>query len=291
MTPIEPTKPKVSAIISAYYAERYLAGRLENLKTQDVPGGLEIIVVAKRGSREVELATLNAPPGDIVIMQEGESRGVHAVEPGILIIETEDIPTVYHAWNLAVQQARGDYVTNANSDDRHYPGALAALAAALDENPKYDLAYFNVARVKEVEVPAPAPDATEAQRLIMNGLGELAGDLRYSQEIKQVGTFNWLEGGLQELYWQGCFLGPMPMWRRKVHDKVGYFDAEYTSAGDFEFWLRMAAAGMKFFKIRSAEPLGAHLEKKDALEHRSPVRSTIESAKARATYRKEAEHG
>lgn len=38
----------------------------------------------------------------------------------------------------------------------------------------------------------------------------------------------------------GCHMGPQPMWRRAVHDDIGCFDENLKSAGDYEFWCRMA---------------------------------------------------
>jgi hypothetical protein len=40
-----------------------------------------------------------------------------------------------------------------------------------------------------------------------------------------------------------------PMWRKSYHEKYGYFDDKYRSAGDWECWLRGASKGSKFKKI------------------------------------------
>ena len=40
-----------------------------------------------------------------------------------------------------------------------------------------------------------------------------------------------------------------PMWRRSLHQKIGYFDTQYKSAGDYEFWLRAAFEEHSFMKI------------------------------------------
>ena len=42
-----------------------------------------------------------------------------------------------------------------------------------------------------------------------------------------------------------------PMWRRKLHDEVGLFDASFKSAGDWEFWLRCISQGKSFFKLNA----------------------------------------
>ena len=39
-----------------------------------------------------------------------------------------------------------------------------------------------------------------------------------------------------------------PMWRRSIHEKNGYFNQYYKSAGDWDFWLRCAFGGSKFLK-------------------------------------------
>lgn len=224
---------KVTAIISAYYAEKYLERKIENLLSQSlIP---QIMVVAKRGSKEEAIA------------------GVYGLAP----ILTDDIPTVYSAWNLGIQASDGEFITNANSDDVHYEGAIEKLANTLEKEKHYAMAYFNVDRIESLEDP------------------------------KTIGRFEWGEGGLKELYWNGCFLGPMPMWRRSLHEKYGLFDGVFHTAGDYEFWMRLAAGGEKFFHIKQV--LGAHLERADSLEHRSGLRSTWESAKARAEYRQLAE--
>ena len=72
---------KVTAIVSAYFAESFLAGRIENLREQSpVP---EIVVVCQAGSAEHEIA------------------GRYPVA----IVPTSDVPTIYTAWNMAARAA------------------------------------------------------------------------------------------------------------------------------------------------------------------------------------------
>ncbi len=218
----------VNAIVSAYFAEKYLAGRLENLLEQEP--NPEVIVVCQTGSKEFEIAR------------------AYPVE----VIETPDVPTVYAAWNIGIKNATGEYLTSANCDDRLYPGALATLIDLLDKHPNYGMAYGNCDIVKQID-----------------------GD--------PTGRFEFGEGGLEKLL-QGCFTSPMPMWRKSIHNKIGYFDETFRSAGDYEFWLRYLASGGKL--IHTKRVIGAYLKRKDSIEHREQVRTIWETARARAKYRK-----
>jgi len=236
---------KISAIVSAYYAEEFLEQRLKNLEEQEVEGGMEAIVVCQKESPEFRITDAFAKEP-----ASGEFR--------MKVVLSDDIPTVYAAWNLAIEQASGEYITNSNSDDLLYPGALQALSTALNTHKAYSISYFDWERVqKHGEAP--------------------------------IGVFRFAEGGLDRLMNEGCFLGPGPMWRRSLHEKYGLFDPSYRSAGDFEYWLRLAYNKEKFYHVRGA-PLGAHLERDDGLEHRSPMLTTWETARVKAKYNKEYEH-
>lgn len=227
---------KVTAIISAYYAEKYLEDRLNNLIEQEDLG--EIITVCQKGSKEYEIL--------VRCLSDVGSQYKK-------VMWTDNIPTIYDAWNMAIEKAECDYITNANCDDLLYPGALTKLAEALDNNPKAAAAYGN------------------------QDIYDIKGE--------KVGIYDWAEGDFDKLM-QGCFLGPMPMWRKSLHDKYGGFDAEMHSAGDYEFWLKIASQGETFHKVKG-EPIGRYLKRKDSAEHRTPVRAIHETARAKARYRKD----
>lgn len=184
--------------------------------------------------------------------EEEIARSFNAPVEDMIIITTPGVPTVYDAWNLGIQASESKYLTSANSDDRHVTDGIETLFKVLERNANIPVAYPDVNRVREIG-------------------GE------------PFGRFEWLEGDI-DLLIQGCFLGPMPMWRRSAHAKYGLFDPAYTSAGDYEFWMRLSSAKEKFKHVGTV--LGDHLEREDALEHRSPVRAAWETARARSLYRK-----
>lgn len=101
---------KVSALVSAYYADQFLDGRIINLLNQElIP---EIVIVCMEGSREHEIA-LKYPA---------------------LVLTTDHVPTIGAAWNLGIIHASGEYLVIANSDDVFFDGGIKALADVLDAN-------------------------------------------------------------------------------------------------------------------------------------------------------------
>lgn len=117
----------VTAIVSVYGAERFMAGRIENLMDQRLfaQGGLEIVVI-DAASPENERGVVAAA-----------GRGNDAIR----YYRTPERETVYAAWSRGVRLARGRFVVNANADDRFSDDALERLARALDDDPSVDAVY------------------------------------------------------------------------------------------------------------------------------------------------------
>jgi len=126
----------------------------------------------------------------------------------------EKKPGIFHAWNLGIEQSRAKYITNLNCDDRLAKNALDVMSIALDKNPDTAVVYADSYVTKK------------ANETFANNT---SGGWR----------FNWPKYSHQELL-RYCFLGPHPMWRRNLHQNLGYFDESYKIAGDYEFWLRIA---------------------------------------------------
>jgi hypothetical protein len=97
-----------------------------------------------------------------------------------------------------------------------------------------------------------------------------------------VNRFQWSEGGHAELL-ERCFVGPMPVWRRSLHEKYGFFDGKMHSAGDYEFWLRLTSSGEKLYHLNRC--VGAFLSHADSASMREPLRSIWETAQARDRYK------
>lgn len=221
---------KIGVLVSAYYAEQFLQGRLENLLEQEGVD-LEILVACQADSAEHKIAT--------------GSWGA-----AVKVFASEGIPPLYLTWNLLIDESNTEFLTNANCDDRLYPGGLELLGEALDSHPDVAVAYADMDIVKEVDADP-------------------------------VGRRAWPQGGFDELV-NGCFVGPMPMWRRSLHSKYGMFDSEMLTSGDYEFWLRITKAGEKILHV--PQVTGAFTNHSDNLEYRQPLRGLWEDARARSRY-------
>lgn len=117
----------VSAIVSVYNCERFIAGCLEDLEQQTIADRLEIMVV-NSGSQQNEEAIIKK-------FQEKYDN--------IVYIKTENRETIYQAWNRGIKAASGKYITNANSDDRHRDDAFEIMVSELENNKSIGLVYAN----------------------------------------------------------------------------------------------------------------------------------------------------
>jgi glycosyltransferase involved in cell wall biosynthesis len=191
------TPPQVTAIVSTYNAERWMRGCLEDLLAQTLAEQLEIIVVDS-ASTQNERAIVGA---------------FQRQHPRLVYLRTPQRETLYAAWNRAIRLARGRYLTNANTDDRHAPEALATLVRALDRHPQAGVAYAST--------------------------GTTCTPYGRFGETPVTGQFKARRFDRRRLFWD-CLPGPQPMWRRELHDRFGLFDGSLASAGDYEFWLRIS---------------------------------------------------
>ena len=127
---------KLTCLLSTYYDLPLLQGRLDNLLMQKREGvDMEVIFIAERESDEL---------CDVL------ANWKYEIYEWFKIIETDGIPTLYDAWNMGIEIAEGEYLTNVNTDDRLYPGALQQMIDILDNNPDIGVVYPDVHRVSEI---------------------------------------------------------------------------------------------------------------------------------------------
>lgn len=240
------TSPLVSAIVSTYNSAKFIRGCIEDLERQTIADRLEIIVVDSASPQD---------EGAII-------RELQGCYNNIRYLRTEQRETVYAAWNRAIGMARGRYITNANTDDRHRRDAFELMVRVLENDPAIDLVYADVMITR-------TPHETFEQHT-------------------PAGRYSWFEWGRNTLLDNGCFIGPQPMWRRSVHDQYGGFDDSYVTSGDYEFWLKISQTA-NFRHIN--QPLGLYLAHPDSIEHRNEDKKQQENRRLLDRYLQAAKEG
>lgn len=159
---------------------------------------------------------------------------------------------IYEAWNRAARTARGRYLTTMNADDLRRSDSLERQREVLDASPWLDVVYQDVLVSLDPESPWGVLEAIGARSTLPPV--SLPVLLSYVNPPHNA-----------------------PMWRRSLHDTVGWFDESFTSAGDADFWIRAARAGATFMKSRDVHVgyyvnptgLSTRPETRGVSEHRS----------------------
>jgi glycosyltransferase involved in cell wall biosynthesis len=171
---------------------------------------------------EVEVLLLHNEPTDEEIRIIRKYVGdIKALVNHVIIPEREGL---YRTWNRGIELAQGEFLAVWNVDDIRTTQSLKLQAKALADS-KSVLCYGNYIGVQNY--------------------GSHDG-IEYSFPEYTPKTFL-----------RSCLLTPFPMWRKDLHETIGYFDEGFRSAGDYDFQLRAARAG-SFVKVN--ENVGYYLE-------------------------------
>jgi GT2 family glycosyltransferase len=214
---------------------------------QDLLEDLEAQTIANQ--MEIVIVDTGSPTNEGAIVKEFQKR-----YENIVYIRTEKQESSHSAINRGIKAAQGKYLTLSCTDDRHKKDAIERMVAVLETRPDIALVYANC-YITAVE------------------------NETFENHTRK-GMYRWLDfNPLQLLF--GCYIGPQPMWRRNIHDWYGNFDDNLESAGDWDFWLRMAETET-FLHID--EFLGLYLYSPTSSEHRNPMLSYEEASLVRRRY-------
>ena len=162
---------------------------------------------------------------------EGKNYLEHLIEPNIKYTRLEKDPGLYASWNIAVSMCSAPIIGNWNADDRKNKDGVEILLRKFEQNPLLDIAYgFTYISRKANE------------QYIDNSFKEIYPYLPHSFE-------NLLKNNSPH-----C----MPLWKKDLHKKFGYFDESYKTAADGDFWLRCAAGGAIIEMVN--HPVGLYYE-------------------------------
>ncbi len=139
--------------------------------------------------------------------------------PNIVYHKLERDPGLYGVWNLAIKMASADFITNANLDDIFSYDAYEVLLREFEKNPSLDFAYSN-------SYTTNIPNQCFSNAIF---------DTIYIAP----------EFSVEEISHR-CFLGSHPMWKKSIHQDIGYFDEYFKCMGDWEMWIRAGKSGKQF---------------------------------------------
>jgi glycosyltransferase involved in cell wall biosynthesis len=132
---------------------------------------------------------------------------------------------VYAAWNYIIKNSNSEFITNANADDLIAPDGYWRLICALERlGPLVGFAYPSWYITEHANLKWSEVITREKAKADGGGKpGEFTGDLN--------------TGGV----------GHFPLWRRSLHNDLGYFDERFKALGDADWWSRCYHVGKTQF--------------------------------------------
>jgi glycosyltransferase involved in cell wall biosynthesis len=213
--------PKVSIITSVYNADQYIEQFLQDITRQTI----------FKEKCELILINANSPGNEEPIIK----KYMEQYPNNIIYKRLDKDPGIYPVWNMGIKMASGEYITNANVDDRKRIDNLEVLARYLYSNKDVSVAYGQ-------NFITNTPNETFENN---SSNGNIFGLVAHQ---KQGTIFPKLDKNV--LTYEGNLPHCMPMWRKDLHDKYGFFDETYKSSSDWEFWLRCLFSGEKIEDIK-----------------------------------------
>ncbi|WP_321437110.1 glycosyltransferase [uncultured Bacteroides sp.] len=134
---------------------------------------------------------------------------------------------LYTTWNRGIELAKGEYICVWNVDDIRTPNSIIDQAETLDKNSDADLTYGDFYYMFKYPEPSNV--------LVINK--DFSIDKKTFFRSHQI----------------GCF----PMWRKQMHNEIGYFDEQFKLVADLDFQIRIARTSRI---IKTDKIIGYYLE-------------------------------
>lgn len=199
--------PIVSIITSVYKGDEFIKEFLKDITKQTIFEQCELILI-----------NANSPGKEEEVIKPYLKKFKN-----IKYFKLNYDPGIYGVWNIAIKKSQGEFITNANLDDRRNPECLKVQSDFLKSNKNVDLVYSDYFVTKY-------PNENFEKHTLW-----------FIAQPKQV--------GIDTNSINKCGFGPQPMWRKSMHEKYGFFDESFLIAGDWEMAIRALLAGSNFKKI------------------------------------------
>ena len=207
--------PKISIITSLYKGGDFIKGFLDDIVGQTIfEDKCELIII-----------DANSPDKEKDTILEYQKK-----YPNVVYARLESDPGIYACWNTAIEMSGGEFITNANVDDRKNIKSLEIHLKVMEDNPQADVVYADI-------LVTHTPNETFEKNTAL-GVYPSPPTASLDAILNRGAPHN------------------NPLWRRSLHERSGLFSHKYKSAGDLDMWLRFLEKGAQFGKINT--PLGLY---------------------------------
>jgi hypothetical protein len=235
--------PSVTFVTSMFRGGAFVSGYLSNVLAAAIEANGEVVLM------DANLGDHDAPAVEAFLRQHEQARR------RIRWIRLDRDPGLYACWKLAIEQSRSTLVTNANLDDRRSPDHTRRIVELLGWRKDIAAASGRISAVREQAEGGwfdLLPNELWFEDMELSEYGDEA--LYLVDADGQVRSRNVLH----------C----MPVWRRSLHDHVGWFDEEmYGTSADWAFWLKVGREGGRFAFV--PEAYGRYLINADSHNRRN----------------------
>jgi hypothetical protein len=125
-----------------------------------------------------------------------------------IVYQSVELESIYQSWNRAIAQSSGEYLACWNVDDLRNYDSIYEMQKTLDNDESVGFTYGDI--------------------VIVNRFG------------KKVGRYVKTKKFTDHLGTTGAIGGPFFMWRKNLVDKIGFFDEQFKSGGDFDYTVRLS---------------------------------------------------
>lgn len=219
-----PHQPLVSVVIPAFNHAAYLRACLESVWFQEYPQ-IELVVVnpASTDSTALVLEQFNAALESETVSfasrydleTDTVRRTTHDRYPkegrSIRIISLPADPGLPETYNIGIRESSGPLVTTIAADDRALPHMISTMVRSLQDT--FDIAYSDMHLIDDA--------------------GHILRSFRLPNFDPQRCLCDWYLMGVSRL------------WRRNLHEEVGWFSPEYRCAHDYDLFVRFVAHGAR----------------------------------------------
>lgn len=156
---------------------------------------------------EIEVLLLHNAP------KQEEMEVIQKYLPNIPCLVYHAIPEregLYTTWNRGIHLAKGKYICIWNVDDIRTPQSLLLQAETLDSHPEAALTYGDIG--------------------YMYTYGNISNEMNVPKQFEKH----------RSAFFRSHQINCFPMWRKSIHDKIGYYDEQFKLVADFDFQIRVA---------------------------------------------------